>query len=254
MLIMAPIATGLIVFACVFGAALLGIALRTALPEHHLSPDSKSVVTMGMGVVGTMAALVLGLLVASAQGSYETQRNELTELSAKVILLDQILAHYGPETKTTRDLLRSAVAAALEQKWPNERLPSSPPVQAAASTAALYQSILELSPKDDPQRTLKIQAVNLALELGRTRWLMYEQGSNSISTPLVVVVVFWLAIIFMSFGLFAPANSTVVATLFVCALSVSGAVFLILELYQPFTGLIHLSSTPLRNALAHLGQ
>ena len=72
--------------------------------------------------------------------------------------------------------------------------------------------------------------------------------------PFLVVLVFWLTILFISFGLFAPPNATVIATLFVCALSVSGAIFLILELDQPFEGLIRISSAPLRNALAHLGQ
>ena len=94
----------------------------------------------------------------------------------------------------------------------------------------------------------------MAIDLGKMRWLMFEQGSTSISLPLLAVLVFWLAIVFTSFGLFAPTNPTVIATLFFCALSVSAAIFLILEMYTPFEGLIQISSAPLRNALAHLGQ
>ena len=251
---MSSIAISLVVFACVFGGGLLGVFLRTALPEHHLSPDSRASVTLGMGLVGTMAALVLALLIASAASSFDTQRNELTELSAKVVLLDRLLGLYGPETKNARELLRSMVIRTLGEIWPED--PSRPgkvePLTAGAQV--LYKNILELSPKDEPQRTLKAQALENALEMGHARELIFEQQGSSISTPLLVVLVFWLTIIFISFGLFAPRNATVIATLFVGALSVSGAIFLILEMYSPFAGVIQIPSTPLRNALSLLGQ
>ena len=99
----------LIVFACVFGGALLGILLHAVLPQHHLSNETKDIVKLGMGLVGTMSALVLGLLVASAKGSYDAQSAELTQMSANIALLDRVLAHYGPETKETRDLVRGFV-------------------------------------------------------------------------------------------------------------------------------------------------
>jgi hypothetical protein len=251
---MSPIAISLIVFACVFGGGLVGLFFRATLPEHHLSADSKTLVTLGMGLVGTMAALVLGLLIASAASSFDTQRKEVTELSAKVVLLDRVLGHYGPEAKDARDLLRSNVASMLDKIWPEDpsRLSEAQPFASGADV--FYEKILELSPKDDQQRILKGQALGLALEIGQTRGLMFEQQGISISTPLLVVVVFWLTIIFISFGLFAPSNVTVITTLFVCALSVSGAIFLILEMYSPFAGLVRISSAPLRNALALLGK
>ena len=107
------IAIRLIVLACVFGAALIGMFLRAVLPEQHLSADSKDTVRLGIGVISTMAALVLGLLVASAKNFYDAQSSELTQMSANVILLDRVLAQYGPETKEARDLLRGAVASTL---------------------------------------------------------------------------------------------------------------------------------------------
>jgi hypothetical protein len=240
----------LIVFACVFGGALLGIFLHAVLPQHHLSNESKDIVKLGMGLVGTMAALVLGLLVASAKGSYDTQSAELTQMSANIALLDRVLALYGPETKETRALLRGAVARVLDQMWSSASLS----VPTAAGGEILYDKIQGLSPKNDTQRSLQGQALSMAMDLGKTRWLMYEQAITSISIPLLVVLVLWLAAIFISFGLFAPFNATVVASLFVSALSVSGAIFLILEMYTPYAGLIQLSSAPLRAALAHLGQ
>ena len=120
-MIINSIAIRLIVLACVFGAALFGMFLRAVLPKQHLSADSKDTVRLGMGMVATTAALVLGLLVASAKNFFDTQSSELTQMSANVILLDRVLAHYGPETKEARDLLRGAVARTLDLIWPQRR-------------------------------------------------------------------------------------------------------------------------------------
>lgn len=245
------IAIRLIVLACVFGAALIGMFLRAVLPEQHLSADSKDTVRLGIGVISTMAALVLGLLVASAKNFYDAQSSELTQMSANVILLDRVLAHYGPEAKEARDLLRGAVARTLNLIWHQDH---SEMVPTAAGGEVLYDKIQALSPKNDAQHALQAQASSMAIDLGKLRWLMFEQGSTSISLPLLWMLVFWLVIVFTSFGLFAPSNPTVIATLFLCALSVSGAIFLILEMYTPFGGLMQISSAPLRNALAHLGE
>jgi hypothetical protein len=251
---MNSIAIGLIVFACVFGGALFGMFLRARLPEQHLSGDSKDIVRLGMGLIGTMTALVLGLLVASAKSFYDTQSSELTEMSAKIVLLDRVLAHYGPETKEVRDLLHGAVSRTLDRLWPQDSRQHPQMEPTAAGGEIILDKIQELSPKNDTQRSLQAQALSMAIDIGKMRWLMFEQGGSSISTPLLAMLVFWLAIIFTSFGLFAPRNVTVITTLFLCALSVAAAIFLILEMYAPFQGLIQISSAPLRNALAHLGQ
>jgi len=214
------IAIRLIVLACVFGAALIGMFLRAVLPEQHLSADSKDTVRLGIGVISTMAALVLGLLVASAKNFYDAQSSELTQMSANVILLDRVLAHYGPEAKEARDLLRGAVARTLNLIWHQDH---SEMVPTAAGGEVLYDKIQALSPKNDAQHALQAQASSMAIDLGKLRWLMFEQGSTSISLPLLWMLVFWLVIVFTSFGLFAPSNPTVIATLFLCALSVSGA-------------------------------
>jgi hypothetical protein len=251
---MSPLATSGIVFAFVFGGVLVGIFLRRSIPENHLNAESRTVLTMSQGIIGTMVAILLGLLIASAQSSYETQRNGLTELSAKVVLLDKILAHYGPEAKEARDSLRTTVHNALAYMWRHQANAVSASQSQTLTSEDVYDKILELRPTDEPQRTLKIQALNTALELGRTRLFMKAQGSSSISRPLLVVVVFWLVVLFASFGLFAPTNTTVISALLITALTVSGAIFLTLELYDPFQGMIQLSSTPLRGALEQLGQ
>jgi len=250
---MSSITISLIVFACIFGGALLGIFLHTSLPQHHLAADSKDIVKLGMGLVGTMAALVLGLLVASAKGSYDAQSAELTQMAANIALLDRGLALYGPEAKEERALLRGAVVRILDQMWSKDGA-SSAPTAAPSGGEILYEKIQALSPKNDMQRSLQSAELSIVVDIGKTRWLMYAQQATSVSIPLLVVLVLWLTVIFISFGLFAPFNATVVSSLFVSALSVSGAIFLILEMYGPYSGLIQISSAPLRAALAHLGQ
>jgi hypothetical protein len=209
---------------------------------------------MGTGLTATMSALVLALLIASAKSSYDAQRNEVTQISANVILLDRVLAHYGPETKATRDLLRRYVARAHDQLWPGSRSGPAELEPAAALGERYYDEVQELSPQNEIQRSLQAQALKMSMDLAQTRWLLFEQSGSSIPMPFLVLLVFWVTIIFLSFGLFAPANATVIATLFLCALSVSGAIYLILELDRPFAGLLQLSDTPLRNAIAHLGR
>jgi len=250
---MSSFAISLIVFLCIFGGALAGTVLRGPLPPPHLSGDSKETVKLAMGLVATMAALVLGLLVSSAKSSYDTQSNEVTDLSARLILLDRVLAHYGSETQETRDLLRGVVVDSLDRIWPQERGQTSEVVPPSNAEVVL-DKIQALSPKDDTQRSLKAQALTMAMGLGQTRWLMFAQGATSVSKPMLVILVFWLTAIFISFGLFAPRNGTVTAALFVSGLSVSCAIFLILEMYSPFGGLIEISSAPLRFALEHLGK
>jgi hypothetical protein len=251
---MSSIATSFIVFACVFGGALLGMFLRAALPQHHLSDASKEAIKLGMGLVATMSALVLGLLVSSAKSSYDTQSTQLTEASAKIVFLDRLLAHYGPEAKEAREVVRVAVVSWLDRLWPQEGSRTSAVGGSPTNAEHLLDTVNELSPKDDAQRSLQAQAVSVLMGLSQTRWLMYAQASNSASRPLVIVLVFWISMIFISFGLFAPRNATVIAAYFVAALSVSGAVLMILEMYSPYSGLIGISSAPLRAALAQLGQ
>jgi hypothetical protein len=250
---MSPITTSLLVFVCVFGGALFGMFLRSRLPEHHLSAESQRIVSLGAGIVGTMAALVLGLLVASAKGSYDAQSDEMMDFSSRIVLLDRVLAHYGPEAKDARDLLRDVVARMVDRMWV-ERSGYSESKRIVTGGEVMYDKIQELSPRDEAQRLLKTQALNLVLALSQTRWLMFEQRGRSISVPLLMMLVFWLTINFVSFGLFAPRNGTVITTLLLCAVAVSGAIFLILEMYEPYTGLIHISSAPVRSALEQLGR
>jgi len=250
---MSAMTTGAIVFACVFGGALLGMLLRRILPDDHLSSDSKDVVKLGMGLIGTMAALVLSLLISSAKGSYDTQSSEVAQLSVNIKLLDRSLAHYGPEARQARDLLRDSVAHIIGRIWP-EHTAGRAPLTPVGAFEAFYDKIQALSPQNDGQRSLLAQARTISASLGQTRWLLAAQSGRSIPIPFLVVLICWHAFIFGSFGLFARPNATVIVALFVCALSFSSAIFLILELDQPFAGLIQISDAPMREVLGRLGQ
>ena len=177
---------------------------------------------------------------------------ELTQAGAKIAILDRILARYGPETTEARELLRRAVATGVNRVWPEDKMvPRTQP----AGIEDVRGKLLELSPGNDAQSSLRSSALQIAGEMEEARWLLLEQrGETSVPTPFLVILVFWVTVIFASFGLFSPPNGTVVAVLLLCAMSVGGAIFLILELDRPAEGLIKLSDAPLRNALLHLGQ
>ena len=246
---MSSLATSFVVFLCVFGGALLGIALRSVLPEHHLSAETKDVVRAAMALVSTMSALVLGLLVASAKGTYDTQKDELTSLSANVTLLDRVLGHYGSEAASARPLLKDAVADTLSHISQGVGAVAAP----NEKNQTIYDAVLQLEPQNDRQKSLKTEAQNLLMTIGRTRALMLAQAQNTISFTLLGVVVFWLTVNFVSFGLYAKPNATATAALFLAAISVAGALLLILEMDRPYSGLIHISDAPLRDALSRLG-
>ena len=243
---MSPLLVGAAVFVCVYGGALVGFALR--IPERHRDSDSRDVLKAGTGLIATMTALVLGLLVASAKESYDDQRSELIQATADIAVLDRVLAGYGPEAAGIRSRLRSLVEGSFSRLWRHGSEPLS------AEAEALYDELDRLPAVTDLQRSGKAAAEQLAMSIARTRWLMHAQSGSAISTPLLVVVVSWLTILFVSFGAYAQSNATVRLALLVCAFSVAAAVFLILELDSPFEGIIRISDAPLRDVASRLGR
>ena len=251
---MSAFVVGAIAFVCVFGAALLGMVLRRRLPEHHLSADSKDVIKVAMATIATLTALVLGLLVSSAKSSFDSKESEFRDYSAQVILLDRTLAAYGPETKEVRELLRQVIATRLKQIWPEAETGVLMAIGEGAGTDAVQRKILDLSPQNDTQHWLKSAALQLTSNIATARWMLFEQTSSSLQWPFLVILVFWVTALFVSFGLFAPVNGSVIAALFLAALSVAGSIYLVLELDQPYSGLIKISSAPLQMALEQLSR
>ena len=246
--------TALIVLACLIAAVSVGRTLRGLLPQDHLSTESKDAVKLAMGLVATMSALVLGLLVSSAKGAYDTERSEVIQMAAKITFLGRVLAAYGPEAAGVRAQLRETMEEGIGQMWPAEmRRPAHVAPNVQAGNIA-YGAIHGLSPHNDTQAALKAQAAALTVDVAQVRTLLAAQSVPSISKPMLIILVSWLVVIFLGFSVLAPPNTTTILALMVSALAVSGAIFLILELDEPFGGLIGISSEPMLNALSQLAR
>jgi hypothetical protein len=245
--------TPLIVAGFLVVACLLGRTLNHFMPQHYLNPETKDSMKLAVGWVATMSALVLGLLVNSAKTNYDAQRNTVIQLSAKISLLDRGLGLYGPEANETRVKLREATEELVNNLW--EDSGSKPVITPEAQAgASIYIAISSLSPQDDTKRTLRTQALTLASQIGELRALMIAQSVTYISRPLLVVLITWLAVVFLTFSVIAPRSVTALTILIVSALSISGAIFLMVELDRPFSGLIRIPNEPLLRALSNMGK
>ncbi len=247
---------GLISAGCIFCGGLLGMALQNRLPGHHLSKEMQDLVKLSAGLIATLTALVLGLLVSSAKGTFDSMNSGIVQGSAKYILLDRALARYGQESKPVREQLKRVLAAGIETIWPSEKTGVSglTAFERANGMELIANKLGELTPKSDAQRLALSQAQQLVNDLGQLRWLLIEQSQNQLPTPLVAILIFWLALLFVSFGLFAPRNRMALVVLLVGACAISAALFLVLELNRPLEGFVKASNAPLKNAFQHLGQ
>jgi hypothetical protein len=243
-----------VVFVVICGGIVVGHVLHDVLPRGQLTDDAKDVVRLGTGLIGTIAALVLGLLIASAKTSYDTQSSQLQRITADVIELDRLLALYGPETRMARESLRHAIGSIADGLWREDGAERARQATFEATDAGetTYAAIQELSAQSETQRLLKARAIEVLNDLTQTRLLLFARAGNSIPTPFLAILVLWLAIIFASFSLFSKLNPTLTIALLIFGLSASGAIFLILELSHPFAGLMQFSDAPLRNAVSTL--
>jgi hypothetical protein len=251
---MNALGTSLIAVAVILGGAFGGMWLRSALPERHFADDTKDAVKLGTGLIGTISALVLGLLIASAHSSYDAQNGHVQHIAADLILLDQLLAQYGPDARPAREEIRQLIDPLVKRIWRESRSDTAnrSPAQVTSAGRDAAAIILQLSPQNEVQRIIKDRAIQTTTDLAQTRFLLFEQSGGSLPLPFLLVLIFWLAMIFTSFGMFARPNPLLISALMVCAVSAAGALFLVLELSEPFTGLLEISNAPLRNALAPL--
>jgi Protein of unknown function (DUF4239) len=242
----------LVAFAFIFGGTFLGIFVRRRLPDRHLSGDTKDIVRQGTGLIATLASLVLGLLIASANGKFETENSQIKQIIADIILVDNTLGLIGPDAEPIRELLRRQVGVAADRIWSDSQssFGKAKPFEAGTLGLSIYTQVLQLSPKTDAQRFFQARAMDALIDLGKTRLLLYTNASASIPIPFLIVLVGWLALIFASISLFAESNARTITILCIFSFAASAAIFLILELNQPFTGLMTISDEPFRNALA----
>ncbi len=253
---MSSITVGLITVSCIFGGTLFGMFLTCVLPAHHLRKTTKETIKLASGMIATLAALVLGLLVASAKSSFDTTNAEITQAGAKMMLMDRILARYGPEAKPARQQLHDALSSGVDKVWAEHKsgVQGAAALEKGNGFATFQDMLFQLTPTTDLQRTTLTQAQQLSNDLIQSRWLLVEQSQGTLPMPFFVVLVSWLSLLFMSIGMFAPRNATSITALFLCALSFSAAVFLIVEMNRPLDGIVKASSAPLRKVLEHMNQ
>jgi hypothetical protein len=240
------------VFGLLFTGALVGMALRRALPENHFIPEAKDTVRLAIGLVVTMTGLVLGMLVSSAKTSYDSQKNKVADMSSQIILADYLLRVYGPDATPLRLQERQIVQQGVDRIWPPEGA-GLPQLKPRNSAQDFYEQLQTLVPKNETQAAIKAQVLSMTLSMQKTNSLLFlESEQSSASIPLIMTVTSWLLAIFISFGIFAPRNGTVIATLIVCALAVSAAIFIIIQMYSPFTGVLRIAPTAVHDALAQM--
>ncbi|WP_455270929.1 bestrophin-like domain [Rhizobium herbae] len=250
---MSSITLGAIVFVCLFGASLIGIVVRNRLPDHHLDSESKDVIRLSTAVVGTLSALALGLLIASANNVYNNAEAELRTSAARLLLLDRVMAQYGPETAHARSLLHRLVENRLVQGWGTATEQAGiDPYHENQGIEPVQGELRNLTPATEPQRLLQARALEVSGLLAEAHWMLVESSSEGLPTAFLVILVFWLAWLFLTFGLQAPANPTVIGVMMVCSLSVAGAIFLVIDMAHPYLGVIHVSEDPLRATLEHI--
>ncbi|CAH1657775.1 MULTISPECIES: DUF4239 domain-containing protein [unclassified Chelatococcus] len=249
---MSPLAIGSLAFCFVFGAACLGMLLHSRLPDGHLSGDSRDAIKLATAIIGTLSALALGLLIASSKRSLDDANIELRTWSARVVLLDRVMAHYGPETKEMRGELRTLVQERLRQITGGYNSPI--PVADGLDVEEIQDGLRSLTPGSNAQRWLQTRALQLSGEIAEAHWLRPETESEEFPSLFVAFLVVWLALLFGSFGLLTPRNATVVFTLFICSLSITGALALIIDMDHPYLGFIRVSEGPLVAAIDRLGK
>jgi amino acid transporter len=251
---MHALAVSSLVFALVFAGSLVGMVIRRAAPETHFAPEAKDTIRLAIGLVVTMTGLVLGMLVSSAKTFYDGEKSQVAEMASQIILMNDLLLGYGPETKQARVEALGFVEDAADRIWPKEKSKLFQ-LRPASRSEDFYKELQVLVPRNDAQASAKAQLVALNLSLKKGYWLMYLQTVQTpIPTPLLMVVTSWLVAIFISFGIFAPRNFTVIVTLIVCAMAVSAAIFIILSMYSPFSGILKISPAAVRDAVHQMGR
>jgi hypothetical protein len=237
-----------LVLVCLAGAVLLGRWLNAVLSDRHWASGTHDTVKLALGLVATMAAVLLGLLLSAAKSSYDEQKHQVIEMAARISVLDRLLEIYGNDAAPARAEMRAVIDGAVARAWPKDGARSDLGFQPQGGQTFL-QSIQRLMPQSSVQTEIRSQAITLALELAQRRALLVANALNGPPTPLLVVVVAWLVVILFGFSLLAPRSAIALLALFIAAASVCGAIVLLLEFYHPFDGPLRISSAPIIQAL-----
>ena len=245
---------GLISFAAIFGGVLIGRFAANRLPGHHLSSETQSVITVSVAVIGTLSALVLGLMITAAYSSFSARSDQVRELSVQLIRVERNLRRYGPEAIEARATLHIWAIAKMQELFPEKGKPTISSETTIQMLENVQDAVLDLTPQNERQKYLRTLCLTLSSTMIQARWSLEERTGHSTPIPFLVLLIFWLAIVFVSFGLFAPGNPTAIAALLLCSLAVSGGIALIEDLSNPHSGLIQFPLEPMRKALSEIEQ
>ena len=222
-----------------------GRLLRSRLPDHHVASDSRDAIKLTIGLVATMSALVLGLLLSSTKSAFDAERSEVLQLASQIEFLDRVLEAYGPDAAEARTEFLAQMQSLRQRLWsPQPDIPDG-----SYRGNHIYLAIHNLAPHTTLQQDLKSRALTEAAAMGQQIALLHSQATSAISWPLLAVVVFWLCVMLMTFSALAPQNISTTMVLVACALSVTGAIFLILELDRPFHGILQIPTASLDTIL-----
>ncbi len=253
---MDAIGVSLIAFALMVGGTFGGAMLRRSVSDHHLDSHARDVVRLGAGLLATISGLLLGLLINSANSSFASQNLQVKHLASDITLLDQLLMRYGPEAQAARELLRSSVQPLVDEVWGDggTSAPREHVLQTNGPAASLFLALHDLSPRNELQTSIRTQMIQTMTDIAKGRLTLFEQADSALPLPFLVTLLFWLTAIFASFSLFSPLNPISIAALLVIAASASGALYLILEMSQPFSGLMQIPRSTIADALSVFGK
>ncbi|MFO1159265.1 MAG: hypothetical protein U1E60_10540 [Reyranellaceae bacterium] len=235
------------------GGAYVGSRFRRALPQHHLDGNAKDIVRLGAGLIATILAVVLGLMINSANAALEMQRGELRRIAADLILLDRLLESYGPEARPIRVLLRQGLEQLTDRIWAVNTAHSMPDLGTSSVSAEVFRSLHALEAPRPAQQSVRTLAVGLAVDIARNRLMLFEAMATPMPLVIVAVITFWLSALFVSFSLFTPVNRIAQSALVVIALSAAAALFLFLQMRDPLAGFVHIPRDAMSKILLPLG-
>lgn len=268
---MTELETSAVVFLLLLAVTAIGAVIRPLLPDEHKSEETVRLVQLVVGMLVTFAALVLGLLTASAKLVFDTTNIDMRTYATQLIQLDDSLREYGPEANPVRILVRAYTGAAIASTWSGEAPPPGdfyPKLALPASKIdthldsrplgamleAAQREVREWQPRDAFHQRLASTTLDQFNRLIEQRWKIVEEGRGSVSSPFDRILVFWLLIIFLCFGLISPRNALSLVVVTLGALSIASAMLVILDLDTPFTGSILVPSQPMRDALTYLSR
>ena len=247
---MSPSTVSFIALILIFLSSLTGIFVQSSLPEHHLSDDSKTIIKAARSVVVGLAALTLGMMIATAKDSFNRKELELKSGASNMIVLNRLLANIGDRSVSARNALKLVAINGIKIIEVTSREGRHADVLRGEEVDTLQKELLKLPEEGADEKWLKNAALGLGKEIAVSRWKIYQNSSATVSVMFIGILVFWLMAIFFSLGLISPLNAAVLTALLMAALSMTGAILLTLELDQPYGGLIQISTEPLKMALA----